>query len=452
MEVCWLAAIFLALDSLAPADQPPLALAAWLYPAAYFLFRWDRLRTWPFRRELAAGLAGGSLALVLTVKVLLLADLSFLDPAWPLEGLARASVSKLILKRLLFILIGGGFAWARGWILAGRRVNLKGLLTGFQVGLVVLLVTMFLASQGPVSIPAAWALIMAFFALGLTGLWLARSLEMARVEGLIAPRPWSVIVTATVGLVLLLGFLVFALVDRDLLNLLLQPLAWLWRLFIRLIDFLVSLLPKPGQLERLPEMGQAIPRAAPEEHNPLLDFRWVRIVAHIFFTVSWVCLVAGVLFRGLTDLLRWLRRRWDQTPGLALEASDYRLRDDLRALLGWLKGLLVRLWRRVLKWRRPGPAAGGEASSVRDVYRRLLDWAAARGLTRTGQETPYEYLERLSLALPEGAEDFGLITESYVRVRYGLHRPDPATMNLVRESWRRIKARPRNRSDKRARG
>ncbi len=59
------------------------------------------------------------------------------------------------------------------------------------------------------------------------------------------------------------------------------------------------------------------------------------------------------------------------------------------------------------------------AASIRRIYQNMCRAAAINGYARADAETPFEYLATLSKAWPENQADTRLITETYVKIRYG---------------------------------
>jgi hypothetical protein len=88
--------------------------------------------------------------------------------------------------------------------------------------------------------------------------------------------------------------------------------------------------------------------------------------------------------------------------------------------------------------RRAEPFLAG-ADRVRKTYRQLSAWAAKKGHARDPAQTPYEFLQGLTVWLPEKRGDLACITEQYVRVRYGLSATTESGLEELRESWQRIR-------------
>ncbi len=88
------------------------------------------------------------------------------------------------------------------------------------------------------------------------------------------------------------------------------------------------------------------------------------------------------------------------------------------------------------------------AASIRRIYRLMCSAAAAAGYPRLEAETPYEYLPTLGRVWPDLAPEARLITESYVRVRYGEVPETAAELQQIRDAWERLEAAEPQRRDR----
>jgi hypothetical protein len=78
------------------------------------------------------------------------------------------------------------------------------------------------------------------------------------------------------------------------------------------------------------------------------------------------------------------------------------------------------------------------AASIRRVYRLMCRAAAAAGYPRLEAETPYEYLPTLAQVWPENAAEARLITDAFIRVRYGELPETAEELEAIRAAWRRL--------------
>ena len=78
------------------------------------------------------------------------------------------------------------------------------------------------------------------------------------------------------------------------------------------------------------------------------------------------------------------------------------------------------------------------AASIRQIYRQMCTAASGAGYARGSSETPYEYLKTLHEVWPDNGPDSVLITEAYVRIRYGEVPETKAELKAIRIAWRRL--------------
>jgi hypothetical protein len=80
------------------------------------------------------------------------------------------------------------------------------------------------------------------------------------------------------------------------------------------------------------------------------------------------------------------------------------------------------------------------AASIRRIYRLMCRAAAAAGYPRLEAETPYEYLPTLGQVWPENTAETRLITDAFIRVRYGELPETAGELEAIRAAWRRLEA------------
>jgi hypothetical protein len=223
-----------------------------------------------------------------------------------------------------------------------------------------------------------------------------------------------------------------------LLQLVVTALKWLWGLVVKLIAFLISLLPKPepGQLPLpVPSPGEVQPS---EEvtvwHMPEL----LRRSLTSGWGIVWIGLILLALWRISSSIFGWLRRRFSSLAGAEYEAMPGAFKTDF---MNWLKRIVFRLLGIRLPFQsgRKSTSSTPEAASVRELYRRFLHWAAAGGYPRHVSQTPHEYLGKLADLLPEARQDLAFITQQYVSARYGIWSQTADELSQLRQSWHNVK-------------
>jgi hypothetical protein len=78
------------------------------------------------------------------------------------------------------------------------------------------------------------------------------------------------------------------------------------------------------------------------------------------------------------------------------------------------------------------------AARIRQVYAELMDRAAQFGSPRARAQTPLEYLPVLAELFARQDRELGLITEAYLRVRYGELPETQAVINQIEAAWKQI--------------
>jgi len=147
------------------------------------------------------------------------------------------------------------------------------------------------------------------------------------------------------------------------------------------------------------------------------------VISRVFLFL--VLLLVVVLVLVLLD--RYIRSRRPAFADGEGPAGALRLEEDLEP-----EGFGRRLLRRL------GLMRQFRAASVRRLYRQMCRAAATHGYPRSEVETPYEYLMTLEEAWPEGRPEAKLITEAYVRVRYGQVPETREEFKELRDAWHRL--------------
>ncbi len=300
-----------------------------------------------------------------------------------------------------------------------------------------------------------WPFVLLYYVMGLTAVALLRAEQVERESSGhaagVRPR-WlltvfltALLVVGTAGLVALLlngetaGILatwlsplwkalaaLFAVV-LTVLAYLGRPLLWLLAL---VIDFLGALAQRIGQgfgnlLEQagvdLPGLDQ-LPTPSPEElvelaAPPQINTRLIGILLMIA-AVLIVVLALTRLYREASLLAR------ESEFVTAAGGGQVQRPGFGRRLLNRLG--LLRNWR--------------AAASIRRIYVQMCNAAAGAGYPRGGSQTPYEYLATLAEVWPQNPGDSALITQAYVRVRYGEVPETEAELEEIKAAWKRLEA------------
>lgn len=330
-------------------------------------------------------------------------------------------------------LLCGVVLWGLGTRLSLLRVRFATVVGEFQFGLVILLTALFTGHHLEASVPFAVVVGPAYVTLGMVGLGLARS--GGRAGGSLRRGSW-LLVAAGVLVVLVLSAALTALLTPEALRAMGRAIAWLWAQVERVFAAVASWFPddtpagsegpgwgSPGGGAEETVGGQVLPES-------------VLSVVRAGYTVFAVVLAVVVVYVLTVRVVAWARISRTGTGAANVErlrgafASDFR-----RWLTSWWRWpkWLVSMFRR----RRLGGDA--DTASVRDVYRKLLAWAAAHGYRRSEAETPFEFAAVLASAYPEAAQGLETLTRAYVEVRYGSRVPCGDEVRSLREVWAELR-------------
>jgi len=438
MEGCWLYALLVLLNNKVADGRLSILGFLLLYPVAFGFNKLLRWLGWHrFFRDTANILAWGA-GMLLMVKAQLFSSLALTDPAW-LLAIPRAIANIFYaFEPELLILVGSAVLWWLGRRLAHVRTDFTSSVSEFQFGLFILIILFFVISLLEVSSANLIPVTLAFFLSALLGMSIAHAQEGASWLTGLYQGHWSGLLLVSISLILILGLLVGSVITQDLLQLILVALKWVWGLITQAIAFLISLLPEPSPPEIPPEMltPAPMPIEEPEWHKFFIMPEAVRSGLRLGWTIMVIGLMLVFLWRISSQIFGWLRNKLANTAGAEVEPLKGAFIADL---LGLLKRILARLLglRQLLRWqRRPPPP---EITSIRQIYRQLLRWAANRGWPRPVFQTPNEYLRTLEGLLPEAGNSLRFVTQHYISARYGMSSPSDEELHQLRQSWHQIK-------------
>jgi hypothetical protein len=195
-------------------------------------------------------------------------------------------------------------------------------------------------------------------------------------------------------------------------------LAWVIELLGRFMGQVLAGLQQFGLLDQLPESAVLTPTPSPTAPAGLVgELAGKAGVALLMLAaIAVVALALATVYRRATfaarDSAASRAERDDDEPGAG------------RRLLERLG--LLRQWR--------------AAASIRRIYRLMCHAAAAAGYPRLEAETPNEYLPTLGRVWPENAAEARLITDAFIRVRYGELPETAEELAAIRTAWRRLEA------------
>lgn len=405
-------------------------------------------------------LNGGLLVTILLSWRILLYDAgSLLDLGWLRQFAASfGEGGNLLWTRDLSVFIVTAFMWWRGIRLAVRHPEINNVGLRLRLGGLILmpLVIWFGSSFLEESVVG---FVLLFFLAALTAVSLVRAenieQERSGTSATLSFR-WFLAVFGAALAVALAGGLIGTFISGDSIFAVMAALSPMWRalefgatvaghvllkvanpaldLFGQLVEFLSVVLAsmmnlvseglaQSGLLQE-PEEPMLIPTPTPDGGGAIVDGR----------------AITGFIMLALVGLIALgLARAFRQATLAARESAPSRSIEERREEPGLGRRVLERLGL-LRQWRA--------AASVRRIYRLMSRAAAAAGFPRLDAETPYEYLPALAKVWPDHAADTRLITEAYVRVRYGEAPETAEELEALRAAWRRLEsAKPNRRAD-----
>ena len=440
MEGCWLYALMALLNRKVADDGISVVGILILYPVAFFFNKLLGQLRWPRVCILSVSWLGWVVGMLLIVKAQLFAGQPLSDTAWLLS--IPQSIAQVIytFRPELLILVSTGVIWWLSRRLASRVANFPVMVSEFQFGLFILVIAFFVTSQLRVELTNPVPVALAFFLFALLGTSVAHALEGTSWLSGLYQGHWSGLLLVSIGVILLLGLLITWVVTPDLLHLLWAAIKWawglIWGLIMKVVAFLASLFPQsePAELPPMPGM----PATEPDGGFRLTMPEWLRSGLRL----SWTILMAGfillTMWRISSDIFRWLRRKLASMAGAEFEPMPGAFKADLLSLLKRILFKLLGL-RLPFHLRQKEMVLPPEVASVRQIYRQLLRWAAAAGYPRRVSQTPHEYYCTLAGLLPEASKELNLVTQQYVRARYGAFLSARDELNELSQVWHRVK-------------
>jgi hypothetical protein len=450
MELCWVYALLQVWRPGAGEPALPMAGLLGLYGLSFgFQACARRFGQRGMRLEVLGWAVWGGLLLLLA-KIGLQESRDLANGSWVFSFLDGIVEWPRFPSLELVMTVAGALLWWGGARLEKARPGHALFLSEFQFGVAILLIIFFVDGQRGTNIPGLYALTLLFFLFAVLGLALAHG-QSGRGWVFSGQRGrWLGLLVMVVCLVMTLGLLLGALLRPDLLSLMLELLKAAWTFVAewvaRVFSFLFSLFPAPESKG----IRLSPPQISPMDRDPSFLVKLFRIpeairrVGEIAVGCLWILLFLIALWRMSSSILAWLTRKVMSLEGVEVEPLSGAFLEDLRALARFTGRQLARVWRwlgRIAGWKECAAGDRWEEPAAREVYRKVLRWAARKGCPRDHTQTPREYLGALAKAFPDARWDLAYITHQYVRVRYGSMPVSPEAVEKMQASWNRIKDR-----------
>ena len=441
MEVCWLYALMAMLNAKVAGGRLSVLGIMVLYPVAFIINMLLRRLRMPRAGILSVSWLLWVVGMLLMVKAQLFWGLPLSDWQWLLS--IPQSIARVIytFRPELLILLSTGVIWWLSLRLTSHTSSFATVVGEFQFGLIMLVLIFFIASRLETSLENPVPLALTFFLLALLGISVGHALESTSWLSGLYQGHWSGLLVISIGLILILGLLISSVVTPDLLHLFWAAITWVlglvWALIIKVAAFIASIFPAL-ELTELPSMPSMPPTESVEEFKLWSMPEWLRSGLSFSLSILVLGAILLALWRVSSEIFGWLRQRLAGRAGAEFEPLSGAFKVDFMNLL---KRILLRLLRlkSLFRLRDKEGAVISEVAPVRQIYRQLLRWAAAGGYPRHISQTPREYYFALVGLMPETGEDFDLVTQQYVRARYGAWLPTGDELDKLSQAWHRVK-------------
>lgn len=434
MEVSWLYALLNAANK-SVADRLSIPLLLVILLVSFGISKALKLLYWPKSALTSLSWLVWIIVMLLMIKVQLFPGTDFGDAVW-LSSIPHAfSQIFTSFEPALLILLSSAVLWWFGRRLAYSKADFPATLTEFQFGLVVLIIVFFTAYELHLDQSSSLPISMVFFSLALIGISLAHFQENDGWFNSLRQTPWPVMLLVSIGIIILFGLLISAIVTPDFIKLILKGLAWVWSMIDRFLVYLASIIPNPFKNLSLPPTPPSTP--LPDERGGIGFPEWLIpairlglgiIIGGMFLIAIWI---------STSQILDRIRRRARKTGG-EVESLKGAFKLDL---INWLKRVLSRIFG--IKF---GPSARNKAvnispetASVRLLYRQFLHWAVERGYPRHTSQTPFEFQHVLSDVVMDNQDALDFITREYMNARYGFGSTTEDELSQLKQKWQALR-------------
>lgn len=396
------------------------------------------------------------ITMIISWRGLLYAPRPLFDIGWLGEFVGHlGDLGNPLWGRELTVFLFALFAWWRGLRLVQMTPDIYRV--GFRLRLGVLLLAplaFLLHASG--HLWGATPFVLLYFLAGLTSVSLIRAEQIEREHSGFAASltpGWVVTIFVTSLLVILTAGMFAAIISGEVLTVITGRLAPLWTALLAtmavslatllflltplfsLMSFLVAQLANFFELLFAnagidPRPAEITDQGAAQTVSELMtEGESLRLALPPFANQ----IIAVLIMLGLAVLITFFLTRYLRQPAMAAPSgaapSGSTTRDKESAGLG--ERLLQRLGI-ARRWRT--------AASIRRIYGDMCHAAAAAGYPRGPAETPYEYLETIYSVWPDNQTGTALITEAYVRVRYGEIPETEDELQAIRSAWQKLSA------------
>jgi hypothetical protein len=221
------------------------------------------------------------------------------------------------------------------------------------------------------------------------------------------------------GILALLSPVVYAIV---------QVVTWIMSRFELIFNA-----PEPSNLLNRGNEVQSMMENMAEEIQPLVVSSEIGVILRNIAIVIGFSLLLIVLFYTARQIN--VRRRTMASEEREREFMNVGLRQALR---DFVRGGAQQVIDRIRQFSRASQLIA--AARIRRIYGQLMELSERLGFPRPEASTPNEFLQDLNTCFPGSTEDLEVITQAYVRIRYGELPENRQEVEEVEQAWSRVRA------------
>ena len=333
----------------------------------------------------------------------------------------------------LIIIFWFSIYWRYGYKAAHRSNDYLQITSGFDMGIVVLVITFIILGATNMSLPYSSLLIIYYFLFSMFAIAIAKNISSSKTKHSGKISRISLILTFILVVLLFGSWIVLFFLPQmtsaaqtgyEVLKMAARPLGIL---LLKIITFIFG--KKAPSVNTDPAYGTGPEMAVIEETEPGRLSQLLRLIlswgAIIVFSIIAIIII-GLLIRSLWN---WFSVRTE---------LDKEKRGFFEEILLWLK-YLFSLAKKILS--RLSIIIKKTISKEHNIFilfNKLCNWGQNSGIPKVNSKTPREYAKNISYFFPNNQQDIDLIVELFNQEIFGNKTINKEQLEKAKKAWARI--------------
>ncbi|GAA0179855.1 hypothetical protein SH2C18_26570 [Clostridium sediminicola] len=328
------------------------------------------------------------------------------------------------------ILLGVTIIWVRGALLGRKKIDYKYVISRFEIGVVAFFFIGFLEAVSKITPPNMSLYIIIFFLWSIVAIALGKNISWSNESNNGRSSKKTLLFFVLAVFILIMSTITFFM----------DPLTWIAEtgfsatktilnplkpFFIALIRFLFSGYTSSGK-------GQTASGTGGEgigNVNGTIEESWFSHILGNAFMICMYVLVTIVILIILASIIKVLfKKKGEDTENKSLIELLYEL----------VKYILTALKKIIYIIKTTLTMSLKNESEVVKIYKKLIKWGTIRGIYYQCTETPFEYINRLSIKYPHYNAEFNLIAKEFCREVYGNSTLSYEEITNLKKSLRKV--------------